>query len=94
MLYLICILILLFKFRSDFESKKTNLVIFSLNLHLMHFKITLFLQNGGNHIVKHFQFTSWPDKHVPKFVTPLVEFHQFVRRNTETWPLLCHCRYV
>ncbi|KAJ8311384.1 hypothetical protein KUTeg_010739 [Tegillarca granosa] len=57
------------------------------------FTVTAFKleKNGTDHIIKHFQFTSWPDKHVPKFVTPLVEFHQFVRQNTDTWPLLCHC---
>ena len=41
--------------------------------------------------VKHLQFTSWPDKDVPKYVTPLVEFYCKVTSMHRDGPLLVHC---
>ncbi|XP_071139565.1 receptor-type tyrosine-protein phosphatase mu-like isoform X16 [Mytilus edulis] len=41
--------------------------------------------------VKHLQFTSWPDRDVPKYVTTLVEFHSKVNSLRHEGPLLVHC---
>ncbi|OPL32958.1 hypothetical protein AM593_04347, partial [Mytilus galloprovincialis] len=41
--------------------------------------------------VKHLQFTSWPDRDVPKYVTTIVEFHSKVNSLRHEGPLLVHC---
>ncbi|XP_021346888.1 neurogenic locus notch homolog protein 3-like isoform X4 [Mizuhopecten yessoensis] len=45
--------------------------------------------NGEMKTLRHAQFLSWPDKEVPKYVTPLVEFHDKVK-SSDT-PCVVHC---
>ncbi|XP_069101801.1 multiple epidermal growth factor-like domains protein 6 isoform X3 [Argopecten irradians] len=47
--------------------------------------------NGDMRSVKHAQFLSWPDKEIPKYVTPLVEFHDKVKVTTSDAPVVVHC---
>ncbi|KAK3094575.1 hypothetical protein FSP39_003588 [Pinctada imbricata] len=49
------------------------------------------MNSGGKLEVRHLHFTSWPDKDVPQYVTPMVEFSQKVRSYIDDTPLLVHC---
>ena len=49
---------------------------------------------GENHMVTHFQFTSWLDKGVPKYTYPLLAYRRLIRSfdDKSTGPIIVHCR--
>ncbi|KAI0221677.1 Receptor-type tyrosine-protein phosphatase kappa [Lamellibrachia satsuma] len=48
---------------------------------------------GERRTITHFQFTSWPDKGVPKYTYPLLTFRRLVRSfdDRSTGPIIVHC---
>ena len=50
---------------------------------------------GRSHVVKHFQFLSWPENSVPEFPTSVITFtkriRNYVKENRIDSPILVHC---
>ena len=44
--------------------------------------------------ITHCQYTTWPDKGVPRYATPLIEFLHKVKQLEDNSPILVHCRLV
>nr|XP_022311522.1 receptor-type tyrosine-protein phosphatase epsilon-like isoform X5 [Crassostrea virginica] len=48
-------------------------------------------KNGEKMDITHCQYTTWPDKGVPKYATPLIEFLHKVKQLEDNSPILVHC---
>ncbi|XP_034518726.1 tyrosine-protein phosphatase non-receptor type 20 isoform X6 [Ailuropoda melanoleuca] len=48
-------------------------------------------ETGSSHIVKHLQFTSWPDHGTPASVDGFIKYVRYVRKSHLTGPILVHC---
>lgn len=55
--------------------------------------LLLFFKDGEERNMTHCQYTTWPDRGVPQYVTPLIEYLQMIRSmQNDDSPMLVHCR--
>lgn len=56
--------------------------------------LILFLQHGHYVLVRHFNYTSWPEHGVPDSCSTLIKFVKAVRAHRhDNTPIVVHCRY-
>ncbi|XP_030059023.1 FERM and PDZ domain-containing protein 2 isoform X3 [Microcaecilia unicolor] len=48
-------------------------------------------ETGDMHILKHLQFTVWPDHGTPKASKQLVKFVRYMRKVHQSGPIVAHC---
>nr|XP_033798701.1 FERM and PDZ domain-containing protein 2 isoform X3 [Geotrypetes seraphini] len=48
-------------------------------------------ETGDMHILKHLQFTVWPDHGTPKASKQLVKFVRYMRKVNQSGPIIAHC---
>lgn len=48
-------------------------------------------QTEEKRIIRHLQFTTWPDHNTPKLVEQLVKFICYMRKAHRTGPIVAHC---
>ncbi|XP_034518725.1 tyrosine-protein phosphatase non-receptor type 20 isoform X4 [Ailuropoda melanoleuca] len=73
-----------------------NCRIFLENFQILQYFIIRIFQvvkksTGSSHIVKHLQFTSWPDHGTPASVDGFIKYVRYVRKSHLTGPILVHC---
>ncbi|KAM4852240.1 tyrosine-protein phosphatase non-receptor type 20 isoform 2-T10 [Thomomys bottae] len=70
--------------------------IFLENHQILRYFIIRMLQvvkksTGASHLVKHLQFTSWPDHGTPASADYFIKFVRYVRKSHVTGPIVVHC---